>query len=147
MPARGNPQPHFAEYPPQTGESAKPGWHNNGEYSISDLGKLFSISRQKSAVPREEQSGIINTNPPYEAMDGLSIQRKLPTMPESESIDEPASQRQHNEDRMRCADAWIKHSEQDDTEDIERFMFLWVAFNAAYGNEAALRDFVNGEEG
>ena len=80
-------------------------------------------------------------------MDGLSIQRRLPTMPESESIDEPASQRQHNEDRMRRAYAWIKRSKQDDTEEIERFMFLWVAFNAAYGNEAALRDFVDGKEG
>ena len=68
-------------------------------------------------------------------------------MPESECIDEPASQRQHNEDRMRRAYAWIRRSEQDDTEDIERFMFLWVAFNAAYGNEAALRDFVDWEEG
>ena len=25
-------------------------------------------------------------------------------------------------------------------------MFLWVAFNAAYGNEAALRDFVEQED-
>ena len=32
------------------------------------------------------------------------------------------------------------------TADIERFVFLWIAFNAAYGNEAALRDFVERQE-
>jgi len=60
----------------------------------------------------------------------------------TEPIDEPAPQWQHNEDRMRRADAWIKRSELEGTKDIERFMFLWIAFNAAYGNEGALRDFV-----
>ena len=41
-------------------------------------------------------------------------------------------QRQHNEDRMRRADSWLQRSEaaRDDT---ERFIFLWIAFNAAYG--------------
>ena len=48
---------------------------------------------------------------------------------------------------MRRAHAWIRRSGQEGTEDIERFMFLWVAFNAAYGNEAVLRDFVDGEDG
>ncbi len=60
----------------------------------------------------------------------------------TDHIDEPASWRQHNEDRMRRADAWVERSEQEGTEDIERFMFLWIAFNAAYGNETALHDFV-----
>ena len=60
---------------------------------------------------------------------------------------DPASQCQHNKDRMRRAGAWIKRSEQKGTKDIERFMFLWIAFNAAYGNEAALRDFVEGKGG
>ena len=48
---------------------------------------------------------------------------------------------------MRRACAWIERSRREGTEDIERFMFLWIAFNSAYGNEAALRDFVEGEEG
>ena len=61
----------------------------------------------------------------------------------TEPIDEPTPQGQHNKDRMRRADAWIKRSELEDTEDIERFMFLWIAFNAAYSNEDSLRDFVN----
>lgn len=65
-------------------------------------------------------------------------------MPDERS-DQLVPQRQHNEDRMRRAHAWIKCSEREGTEDIERFMFLWVAFNAAYGNEEVLRDFVEGE--
>ena len=68
-------------------------------------------------------------------------------MPEPEGTGGPAPQRQHNEDRMRRAYAWIERSRQEGTENIERFMFLWIAFNAAYGNEAALREFVEGEEG
>ena len=55
-------------------------------------------------------------------------------------------QRQHNEDRMRRADSWLersiqaKHAEDEGSGDIEntglaceRFVFLWIAFNAAYG--------------
>ena len=43
-------------------------------------------------------------------------------------------QRQHNEDRLRRADSWLRRSEaaKDDT---EKFVFLWIAFNAAYGRE------------
>ena len=62
-------------------------------------------------------------------------------------IDEPAPQYQHNEDRMRRAHAWIGRSGKEGTEDIERFMFLWIAFNAAYGDEGALRDFVDSSDG
>lgn len=47
---------------------------------------------------------------------------------------------------MRRASTWLRRSSQEGTEDIERFMFLWIAFNAAYGNEAALRDFVERED-
>lgn len=62
-------------------------------------------------------------------------------MPDTHTASEPAPQRQHNEDRMRRARAWLERSRQEGTEDIERFAFLWIAFNAAYGDEAALRDF------
>ena len=55
-------------------------------------------------------------------------------------------QRQHNQDRMRRAYAWHERSRREGTEDIERFMFLWIAFNAAYGDEAALRDLVERED-
>ena len=54
----------------------------------------------------------------------------------------PVPQRQHNADRMRRAHAWLQRSQQAGTEEIERFAFLWIAFNAAYGDEAALQDFV-----
>ncbi len=67
-------------------------------------------------------------------------------MPEPAQTDEPAPQRQHNEDRMRRAYAWLERSERKGTEDIERFVFLWIAFNAAYGDESALRMFVEGGE-
>ena len=67
-------------------------------------------------------------------------------MPEAKQTEGPASQRQHNEDRMRRARAWLQRSAQEETADIERFVFLWIAFNAAYGNEAALRDFVERQE-
>ena len=43
---------------------------------------------------------------------------------------------------MRRSHAWLERSRQAGTEEIDRFIFLWVAFNAAYGNETALRDFV-----
>ena len=59
---------------------------------------------------------------------------------------EPAPQRQHNEDRLRRAYTWLERSERKGTEDIERFMFLWIAFNASYGDESALREFVEGGE-
>ena len=45
-------------------------------------------------------------------------------------------QRQHNEDRMRRAKGWHERSEEA-TSDGERFIFLWIAFNAAYGSEAS----------
>ena len=67
-------------------------------------------------------------------------------MPEPAHTGEPAPQQQHNEDRMRRAYTWLERSERKETEDIERFMFLWIAFNAAYGDESALREFVEGGE-
>lgn len=63
-------------------------------------------------------------------------------MQERDSSEQPAPQQQHNRDRMRRARAWLERSQRAGTEDIERFIFLWIAFNAAYGNEVALRDFV-----
>ena len=47
--------------------------------------------------------------------------------------------RQHNEDRLRRADSWFERSEtaKDET---ERFIFLWIAFNAAYGYEVVPSD-------
>ena len=45
---------------------------------------------------------------------------------------------------MRRAYTWLERSERKGTEDIERFVFLWIAFNAAYGDESALREFVEG---
>ena len=47
--------------------------------------------------------------------------------------------RQHNEDRLRRAKSWLRRS-KDAKDDTERFIFLWIAFNAAYGYEAALSD-------
>lgn len=67
-------------------------------------------------------------------------------MPERDTPGGPAPQRQHNEDRMRRARSWLARSRQAGAEEVERFMFLWIAFNAAYGNEAALRDFVERED-
>ncbi len=67
-------------------------------------------------------------------------------MPERDAPGGPAPQRQHNEDRMRRARSWLARSRRAGVEEVERFMFLWIAFNAAYGNEAALRDFVERED-
>ena len=44
-------------------------------------------------------------------------------------------QRQHNADRMRRARSWLERGEVA-TNDEERFIFLWIAFNAAYGSDA-----------
>lgn len=44
-------------------------------------------------------------------------------------------QRQHNEDRLRRAKSWLRRSKEA-KDDTERFIFLWIAFNAAYGREA-----------
>ncbi len=41
-------------------------------------------------------------------------------------------QRQHNEDRLRRADSWYRRSEEASS-DAEKFIFLWISFNAAYG--------------
>ena len=48
-------------------------------------------------------------------------------------------QRQHNEDRMRRADSWHRRSEEA-TSDAEKFIFLWISFNAAYGAEVTTLD-------
>ncbi len=71
---------------------------------------------------------------------------EFPTMLESKRIDDAVQQQQHNKDRIRHADTWIKRSEQENVVDIECSMFLWIAFNAAYGNETALRDFVEEQD-
>ena len=60
---------------------------------------------------------------------------------------EEVPQRQHNEDRMRRAWSWLKRSEKvahkrkraklaarQEGFDDEEFIFLWIAFNAAYGH-------------
>ena len=44
------------------------------------------------------------------------------------------SQIQHNIDRMRRADSWHERSRRAES-DNDRFIFLWIAFNAAYGSE------------
>ena len=48
-------------------------------------------------------------------------------------------QRQHNDDRMRRAESWQRRcqatSNDDRFSDYDRFIFLWIAFNAAYGSE------------
>ncbi len=57
-------------------------------------------------------------------------------------------QEQHNEDRIRRAESWLKRSEVAEANrkkavsdedkaafDCEQFIFLWIAFNAAYGRE------------
>ena len=45
----------------------------------------------------------------------------------------------HNKDRLRRADSWLKLSQTVDSDD-ERFIFLWIAFNAAYGAELWHKD-------
>ena len=50
--------------------------------------------------------------------------RKSRDMPQSE----------HNETRMRRAWSWLRLSERSKSHD-EKFIFLWIAFNAAYGTE------------
>lgn len=44
------------------------------------------------------------------------------------------SQRAHNQDRLRRAYSWLHRSEKAETDD-EKFIFLWIAFNAGYGVE------------
>lgn len=68
-------------------------------------------------------------------------------MPETERTPVPASQRPHNKDRMRRSCTWLEGSRREGTEDLERFAFLRIAFNAAYGDEPALRKFVERKEG
>ena len=42
------------------------------------------------------------------------------------------SQQRHNDDRMRRAKSWYEHSLHAQCDD-DKFIFLWIAFNAAYG--------------
>ena len=44
------------------------------------------------------------------------------------------SQSEHNETRMRRAWSWLNLSEKSESDD-EKFIFLWIAFNAMYGTE------------
>ena len=43
-------------------------------------------------------------------------------------------QSQSNKDRIRRARSWLEHSKRSGSPDDE-FIFLWIAFNAAYGDE------------
>ena len=44
------------------------------------------------------------------------------------------SQSEHNTVRLRRADSWLRRSEMAEADE-EKFIFLWIAFNAAYGVE------------
>ena len=44
------------------------------------------------------------------------------------------SHTQHNMDRMRRAESWHARSLRAESDD-DRLIFLWIAFNAAYGSE------------
>ena len=46
---------------------------------------------------------------------------------------------QHNQDRIRRAESWWRRSVETSS-DTDKFIFLWIAFNAAYGVEAPLAD-------
>ena len=59
---------------------------------------------------------------------------QLMTMPEIARTSDQVPQCRHNEDRMRRADSWHQRSKEA-TSDDERFVLLWIAFNAAYGSE------------
>ena len=48
-------------------------------------------------------------------------------------------QRQHNEDRLRRAKSWHERSQSVASDD-EKFIFLWIAFNAAYGGGSMIGD-------
>lgn len=41
--------------------------------------------------------------------------------------------KQSNEDRLRRAKSWYQQGSKEDISDEESFLFLWIAFNAAYG--------------
>ena len=44
------------------------------------------------------------------------------------------SQTQHNKDRIRRAESWHERSLRAEADD-DRFIFLWIAFNAVYGRD------------
>lgn len=48
-------------------------------------------------------------------------------------------QHQHNRDRLRRATSWWQRSKAA-ASDTDRFIFLWIAFNAAYGVEPPMSD-------
>ena len=52
-------------------------------------------------------------------------------------------QREHNKTRMRRAESWLELSKKSESDD-EKFIFLWIAFNSAYGTELPNR---NADEG
>ena len=45
------------------------------------------------------------------------------------------SQRRHNEDRIRRAKSWYRRGRRATSSDYDRFIFFWIAFNAAFGDE------------
>ena len=59
------------------------------------------------------------------------------TRPEDPIIHDKQSD--HNEHRMRRAKSWLAQSEKADSDE-EKFICLWIAFNAAYGAEPPDRD-------
>lgn len=55
-------------------------------------------------------------------------------MPEETEERQSVSQTQQNKDRIRRADSWRDKRLVQNQHD-EKFIFLWIAFNAAYGRE------------
>jgi len=62
-------------------------------------------------------------------------------MSDRDSIIGRISQEKHNEDRIRRSKSWLKRSHRERTTLIEKFVFLWISFNAAYGKEFSSNSF------
>ncbi len=48
--------------------------------------------------------------------------------------------KQDNKDRLRRAKSWLARAENEHCPDEEAFLFLWIAFNAAYGQDYGQSD-------
>ncbi len=57
-----------------------------------------------------------------------------PALPIDDPV-RPAPQREHNKRRLKRAGSWLDLSRRKGISDDERFIFLWIAFNSAYGTE------------
>lgn len=88
------------------------------------------------AMSREDRVATLSAPDDFStAFQTLALSPAQVSDPKQRTLADCHPQQQHNKDRMRRAESWLKRSRQSEKGSVERFVFLWISFNSAYGVE------------